>query len=239
LAQLLTEGLSTHPRWLVKFDGQAYNDEEMYERAFGKLLYSAVIVDEGEEGSFGGDNPTSSGRKRSSKGGTTISEVSSEGEKSDVAATTAVDRSTISKKTNNDKKSVQFSNEVEVDDAVGGGGDATDGGGSSPMEDHEKRPAINRTLSRSDGRKSKASDREQRSRRRHAKIDEESFIMIPGMELLGGGKRKINPNSGSTALKKYKHDPTLDGEVVTVQLLTGTLHLYRGVQRRVEFVRRV
>jgi hypothetical protein len=224
---------------LVKFDGQAYNDEEMYERAFGKLLYSAVVVEDGEEGCFGADDPTSSGRKRSSKGGTTISEVSSEGEKSDVA-TAAANRSTNSKKTNNDKMSVQFSSEVDNDEAVGGGGgggDGTDGGVSSPLEDYEELPANRR--SRSDGRKSKASAREQRSQRRHAKIDEVDLIMFPGMELLGGGKRKLTHNSASTASKKYKHDPTLDGEVVKVQLLTGTLHLYRGVQRRVEFVRRV
>ena len=41
LAQLLTEGSSPNPRWLVKFDGQHHKHEEMYERSFGKLLSQA------------------------------------------------------------------------------------------------------------------------------------------------------------------------------------------------------
>jgi hypothetical protein len=220
--------MSSHPRWLVKFDGQAYTDEEMYERAFGKLLRSAVLVEEGDEGFVGPVDTASSGRKKSSKVKTNISEVSSEGEKSDSGPTTKAAASTKSK---NDKKSVQFSSEADDDDAAGGG-DGTDDGGSSPLEDCER---LSGTRSGSNGRKSKSSAREQRSRRRHAKIDDEAF---PGMEMLGGGKRKIAPDAGSTS-KKHRLDPSMDGAVVKVQLLTGTLHLYRGAQRRAEFVRRV
>jgi len=45
LAQLLTEGPSPNPRWLVKFDGQPHKDEEMYERSFGKSVSSAEDVE--------------------------------------------------------------------------------------------------------------------------------------------------------------------------------------------------
>lgn len=38
LAYNLTEGPSANPRWLVKFDGESWKDEELYERSFGKLL---------------------------------------------------------------------------------------------------------------------------------------------------------------------------------------------------------
>lgn len=34
LAQLLTEGTSPNPRWLIKFDGQPFKDEEVYEHTF-------------------------------------------------------------------------------------------------------------------------------------------------------------------------------------------------------------
>ena len=64
--------------------------------------------------------------------------------------------------------------------------------------------------------------------------------IIPGTEILAG-KRKLPPPPGNRS-KTYKNSETQygeDGEVVKVKLLTGTLYLYRGPQRRVEFVRRV
>jgi len=44
LAQLLTEGSSPNPRWLIKFDGQPHKDEEVYEHTFGRLLEAAEDV---------------------------------------------------------------------------------------------------------------------------------------------------------------------------------------------------
>jgi hypothetical protein len=64
--------------------------------------------------------------------------------------------------------------------------------------------------------------------------------IVPGTEILAG-KRKLPPPPGNRS-KQYKHNETQyaeDGEVVKVKLLTGTLYLYRGAQRRVEFVRQV
>ena len=69
-------------------------------------------------------------------------------------------------------------------------------------------------------------------------IDDASIV--PGTEILAG-KRKLPPPPGHRS-KQYKlNDPQYaeDGEVVKVKLLTGTLYLYRGAQRHVEFVRRV
>jgi hypothetical protein len=55
-------GKSPNPRWLVKFDGQPYKDEEMYEHAFGRLLKS---VDD-EDGGASSSSTGSSGRRRQS-----------------------------------------------------------------------------------------------------------------------------------------------------------------------------
>mmetsp|Transcript_15602 Transcript_15602/g.23633 ORF Transcript_15602/g.23633 Transcript_15602/m.23633 type:complete len:234 (+) Transcript_15602:46-747(+) len=38
LAYNLTEGVSPNPRWLVTFDDQSHKDEELYEKALGKVL---------------------------------------------------------------------------------------------------------------------------------------------------------------------------------------------------------
>lgn len=46
LAQLLTEGTSPNPRWLIKFEGPQ-KDEEVYEHTFGKVLESAALSDDG------------------------------------------------------------------------------------------------------------------------------------------------------------------------------------------------
>jgi hypothetical protein len=65
--------------------------------------------------------------------------------------------------------------------------------------------------------------------------------IVPGTEILAG-KRKLPPPPVGNRSRQYKHSETQyaeDGEVVKVKLLTGTLYLYRGAQRRVEFVRRV
>lgn len=82
--------------------------------------------------------------------------------------------------------------------------------------------------------RARASAREQRSRRRQAKIDDD---IIPGVNdaLYVAEKRAGLPPS----LQQHKRQRLDDGDVVKVKLLTGTLYLYRGKQRRAEFIRRV
>jgi hypothetical protein len=75
------------------------------------------------------------------------------------------------------------------------------------------------------------SAREARSKRRQAKIDDD---IVPA-ELLVGEKSALHLN-GALKNKRQRGD---EGDVIQVKLLTGTLYLYRGKQRRAEFIRRV
>jgi hypothetical protein len=86
------------------------------------------------------------------------------------------------------------------------------------------------------------SAREARSRRRQAKIDEDAPFTTTtatgglGEEATHSAKRRLRPPPNHGKKRQRQAD---DGEVVKVKLLTGTLYLYRGQHRRVEFVRRV
>ena len=93
--------------------------------------------------------------------------------------------------------------------------------------------------------------REARSQRRQAKMDE--IAQPSSSPSLASAKRRMPPppppsrynnNNNNNKAKKARSNNnhmTEDGsdEVVKVKLLTGTLYMYRGVHRRVEFVRRV
>lgn len=222
LAQLLTEGPSPNPRWLVKFDSQPYKDEEMYERAFGKLLHSN---EESEEQSSA---PTAS----------EVTSGSNSRSKTSISLTNAAIESA------NDSKSGASGDGDKSDDAKkgknsnGSKDDATTKskgvqGSGTLSQDSAEDSSPNEEASRS-----RASAREARSRRRQAMIDDAA--VLPGTEILAG-KRKMPPPPAHRS-KQFKHNDAQyaeDGEVVKVKLLTGTLYLYRGAQRRVEFVRRV
>lgn len=235
LAQLLTEGPSPNPRWLVKFDSQPYKDEEMYERLFGSLIHSNEESEEQQLPSVTPVLANSSGRSKIStnnanpvaanntngRGG-----VSSEGEKSDdtkkgkKSSNSSVSMVTTSETSNS--KSVQFERDGTIDS---GSND------SSPNEENsDGGKGRYRTLA------DRVSAREARSRRRQAQIDDATFA--PGTEVLTG-KRKLLPTSNSKNYKYNEPHYAEDGTVVKVKLLTGTLYLHRGHQRRVEFVRRV
>ncbi len=220
LAQLLTEGPSPNPRWLVKFDSQPYKDEEMYERAFGKLLHS---VEESEEQQSAPAVPeaTSGGTSRKTSISSTNSAAETAIESKGSGASGEGDKSDDNKKGKKEEdatrnKGVQFQKSGTLSN------DSADDSGSL---DENSRSA-----------RSRASAREARSRRRQAMIDDAA--VLPGTEILAG-KRKIPPPPGHRS-KQFKTEAYAeDGEVVKVKLLTGTLYLYRGAQRRVEFVRRV
>lgn len=156
LAYLLTEGTSANPRWLVKFDKEAWKDEELYERTFGKL------VKRGD-----GSKPKATTTSKTSS--------SSEGEE-----------------TSKKKKSVAFTEE------------------------------FSEMVSDSSSSKIKALAREERATRRQA-----------SMEVVK--KRPLKNNALAPANKRVK---TNNDEVIVVPMLTGTLYLYRGLNRRAEFVRR-
>ena len=233
LAQLLTEGPSPNPRWLVKFDSQPYKDEEMYERAFGKLIHSNEESEE-QQSALTASEATSSASARSkstitaeplndSKGSWAVGEGGNfdDGKKGKNVIDINIE-STALATANQKSKAVQF----QKNGATLSQDSADD---SSPTEEN----------SRVGTSHSRASAREARSRRRQAMIDDAAIV--PGTEILAGKRKLPTPPPGHRS-KQYKHNETQyaeDGEVVKVKLLTGTLYLYRGAQRRVEFIRRV
>lgn len=83
------------------------------------------------------------------------------------------------------------------------------------------------------GRSGRVSAREARSKRRQAMIDEDVKDGVVPAD--GNPRPPILPGNA----KKRQREETDGGDVVKVKLLTGTLFLYRGRYRRVEFIRRV
>jgi len=81
----------------------------------------------------------------------------------------------------------------------------------------------------SDGVKGGVSAREQRSRRRQAKVQHEPEVVH------NTRKRSHAPLSEDANNKKMRNSE----DAVVVKLLTGTLYLYKGAHRHAEFVRRV
>jgi hypothetical protein len=214
LAQLLTEGTSPLPRWLIKFDGQPQKDEEIYARLFGKLISAIHDDDNDDSPSSHLNSPPSSSQLRTTRpqagGSSKHSGTSSEGE--------AVDETkTKSSKTNKtdatSKKSFQLSK-------------------SGASSDYSSNPETGPEGTLMSARDRVSAAREARSCRRQAKIDEDLPLLEGGV----GEKRKILPPANHS---KKRQRPSGDGEVVIVKLLTGTLYLYRGQHRRAEFIRKV
>lgn len=87
--------------------------------------------------------------------------------------------------------------------------------------------------------KARVSARETRTRRRQAMMEDvtaaEPYEQAAS-KLTASGKRKL---TGAALLAHKNKRQRNDENCVTVKFLTGTLYLYRGPQRRAEFVRRV
>ena len=146
LAQLLTEGTSPNPRWLVKFDRQPQKDEEMYERSFGKLL---VAYDE--------DEPST--RSRSPLPPAVQSKPSKPNGNAARRGSTGKNSSTSSDE--EQKKSVK-------DNGSKKGSEVSEGSNAGSDDDSSTPETGSRRSSRD-----RVSAREERSRRRQAKIDED------------------------------------------------------------------
>jgi hypothetical protein len=209
LAQFLSESTSPNPRWLVKFDGQPQKDEEMYEKAFGKILVPADDED---------DTPDSGSVATSQKRGSKPSGVGSRSGGSNKGSGTSSEEGEIGEDSRKESKAT-----LKKDSQIAEGSNA----GSDTSSNAE---------STSEGKLSRASAREARSNRRQAKIDEDVPALPALGDITAGVKRRppIPPNNS-----KKRQRGEADGEVVKVKLLTGTLYLHRGRHRRAEFVRRV
>jgi hypothetical protein len=233
LAQLLTEGTSPNPRWLIKFDGQPYKDEEVYEQTFGKLLIAADDEPESLPTEPVPPRRQSSGKSTSSSTSSSTS-ISTEADKK-ISATTKTDEALAGQvllakdgddgskdaADKKDKKSVTFSNE------------------NSPIGSDEES-----STQETGTEGGNVSARESRSLRRQTMIDESDGVLAwtgGTGNLTVGGKRRPPPggSNGKNGSKSKRPRQEGDDSVVKVKLLTGTLYLYRGRNRRAEFIRRV
>jgi hypothetical protein len=233
LAQLLTEGTSPNPRWLIKFDGQPYKDEEVYEQTFGKLLIAAD--DEPESLPIEPLPPRRQNSGKSTNSSTSSTSISAEVDKK-IPATAKTDEALAGQELTakdaddgggkdaasdkKDKKSVTFSNE------------------NSPIGSDESSTQETGTEG------GNVSARESRSLRRQTMIDESDGVLAwtsVTSNLTAGGKRRLPPGGSNGKNGSKSKRPRQDGDdsVVKVKLLTGTLYLYRGRNRRAEFIRRV
>jgi hypothetical protein len=204
-------GVTPNPRWLVTFDDHPHKDEELYEKAFGELIKAA------EEDGAPAVLVQAPRRVR-----TSISSSSSVQSKK-------TSRSSVSSEDGDkpdDKGSYERSEKKKENKSVS----FSDVGASTetrPEAPSSYVPVVRQAA------------REQRSLRRQAKIDSDvnpALVAAPvSVESDLSKKRRIPPPKQNA--KRIKSD---DGEeVVKVNLLTGTLYLYRGLHRRAEFVRRV
>lgn len=222
LVQLLSVPTAKNPRWLLTFDFDPHKDEKIRERSFGSLAHSAHKEYEEEEQEPEPATPSTS----TSSAQTSIARTGT--------GTRPLPSTAIRRGSGGDSKTSNMSSEGETGDETKGSKKA----GKKNVQFHEDSIASSDVDSETSGRPRSARDRvsarEARSRRRQAKIDE------PGEgEILDGGKRMLPQEPISSKMAKRHHSGDGDGEVVKVKLLTGTLYLYRGEQRRAEFIRRV
>jgi hypothetical protein len=241
LAQLLTVGPSPNPRWLIKFDGQPYKDEEMYERSFGKLIASSDD-DEVRTRSKSPSSPTQN--NKSSKPQPQGNGTSRKGSNSNNGISNRKNSSTTSSDDEPSKKKesskagvvggITTKTVVPVPLALSEGSNAGTGSDySSTLETSSK----HRNMSARD----KVSAREARSQRRQSKIDADAPLGEASAASEGGKRRAPppNPSKNKRQRTRTRADDSNGEKVVKVKLLTGTLFLYRGRHRRAEFIRRV
>mmetsp|Transcript_11125 Transcript_11125/g.24791 ORF Transcript_11125/g.24791 Transcript_11125/m.24791 type:complete len:281 (+) Transcript_11125:109-951(+) len=242
LAQLLTEGSSANPRWLVNFPTPPYK-EEVYEHTFWVKLGDKPIDDAVAgpvDHAKAEDSASSTSKGSASQEKPLPSSVSKSGlngpsDKKKPTSDSAAAAGLESEGSNGKKKAVSFSDESSSNTS----GKRTGRRGKAGKDSKSVRDA-------------KMSAREARSRRRQALMDEPSASSAAppaGTTSAAGGKRKVSGAAAMAAQNKRKRmeaannkqSSTEEEESVTkVKFLTGTLYLYReGNRRRAEFVRRV
>jgi hypothetical protein len=167
LAQFLSESMSPNPRWLVKFDGQPQKDEEMYEKAFGKIL---VPADDEDDTPDSGSVATSQKPGLKPSGGVIRSGGSNKG------TGTSSEEGEIGEGSNKESKAT-LKKDSQIAEGLNAGSDA-----SSNAE------------STSGGKSSRVSAREARSKTRQKKIDD---VVPAMGDIAAGAKRRapIPPNN--------------------------------------------
>ena len=110
--------------------------------------------------------------------------------------------------------------------AVGVGGLANYKNAANVSADESGGPSLANSTS--------VSAREARSRRRQSIIDDVKVKVVPRKPTKQMSKRKL---AGAAAQARKSKRQRYDKNCVAIKFLTGTLYLYRGPQRRAEFVR--
>jgi hypothetical protein len=218
LAQLLTEGDTTmHPRWLVYFPDN--HTEEVYEQSLGKVITKSPEEATSPTGFL--DGVESSSRRNSASNSPPLPEPAVGKSNVAPAPAAAPQKSANAPAKKPDDKTTPTS---DLDDP-----------NKSASFSNDSKPGSDDSLSNA-----AKSSREARSKRRQAIIDEVPAALAP-IVAPPTGKRKTagGISSGSKHKKRQRQEPAKDEPVTKVKFLTGTLYIYRGQQRRVEFVRRV
>lgn len=211
-------------RWLVTFDDDDRLDEEVPEKSFGRLIQGGELV-MAEEAS----SSTSGGRQRGGKPGSRDGESSGSSDLDNESDAKKLVGSNSRRRAG--RRVAKDANETEENTSADGS--------RGRFSSSEKNPA--HVEIGGVGRKRRRGGGETRiTTRSRAKRNQESGL--PSTDPLDV-KEAVDRTFKGKALKgrrvgKRQRAPKTPGEVVTkVEMLTGTLYLYRGENPRAEFIR--
>lgn len=198
--------------WLVTFDDQEFQDEEIHDDALGAIVTRADDSD--NTGSKNGDNKPKTTKKKSLRHKPLLPTRNNSDHK---AGSGSEESATPDSKKKKRSPSLDHQNHQQHHADERHSNADTDA--SSPIDSGKNAS-------------SKVSDREQRSRRRHQGDADDA----PSTTLLKHDHvRPVAP-----VLHPSKKIKTKGGEeVVKIPMLTGTLYLYRGAKRRVAFIPKI
>jgi hypothetical protein len=225
LISKFTETSSLNPQWLVAFDDESWDDVDMYESSFGQILGNKATVTEPA------DDTNNKNKKEKTK--QTVAVL-------DTPKTTTAKRhgSPVTASAPNAVKTktpAVSPSEMEQQAAHNSSNSNSDSSKNSTKSQkqisfqtvREQHLSDDSSTLLSDAAKGAAgiSSREQRSKRRQAAIMEE-VAQQPVQE---------PPTKKKKVTGQYNNGKE---EVVKIQMLTGTLYLYKGLRRRAEFIRK-
>lgn len=213
---------SPNPRWLIRFESSTIKDEEVYEHDFvgpsdGKN--SPTASDQDASSRRGVTAAARNNKKKSASSSNSDSDTSNNSKKKKVARTTSVD---YTKENVSDDSSSAVNKQRTANIASSGDVSPTQSDDTNLQAQKEARLTA----------------REARSRRRQAAIEDTKAAIANSSDAQPSRKRKLSGAAKQSAKNKREKQQNQE-DCVKIKLLTGTLYLYRGQNRRAEFIRRV
>ena len=198
--------------WLVSFVGGASNgtEEELSEETFGAIIGKEPPPTDTTTDPVTAGAPSTTAKTSDTESKSSSTKGKNNASKKKVKGSAGATAPTPASTSNSSVEEAEKKSAEEM--PVGKENDPSDSDTSSPK------------TALADGAKAKVSDREQRSRRRQEIIEQDP---PPAAKRIKEAPRNTNSK------KKVG-----DEEVIKVPMLTGTLYLYRGIRRRVEFIRK-